>query len=148
MDSDISQAPHTTPEATGLSKDKSKPQKKVMKKSKAALADPLITLLCLTATPIDNKLPSPAELLFGRPIQDNLPRKMADDPTNEEVTNRLIQKQVTQKYYHDRNTRPLPVLNPGQHVNIQDPKTQKWEPAEIKKKIQEVPRSYIIVKLE
>ena len=102
-----------------------------MKKAKAAHTDPLMALLCLRETPIDNKLPSPAELLLGRSIQDNLPRKMANDPTNEEVTNRLIQRQVTQKYYHDRNP-PLPILHSGQHVSIQNPRTQKWEPAEIK----------------
>ena len=68
-----------------------------MKKAKAAHTDPLITLLCLRATPIDNKLPSPAKLLLGRPIQDNPRRKMANDPTNEKVTKRLIKRQVTQK---------------------------------------------------
>jgi hypothetical protein len=30
--------------------------------------------------------------------------------------------------------------------NIQDQRTQTWKPAEIKEKIQEVPRSYIITK--
>ena len=58
------------------------------------------------------------------------------------MTSRLLQRQATQKYYHDRNTKQLQPLKPGQSINIQNPTTQTWKPAEIKEKIQEVPRSY------
>ena len=60
-----------------------------------------MALLCLQATPINSTLPSAAELLFGRPIQDNLPRKILKGKTTEEVTSRLLQRQATQKYYHN-----------------------------------------------
>ena len=112
----------------------------------ATNTDPLVALLCLRATPINSTLPSPAELLFGRPIQDNLPKKIPKGKTTEEVTSRLLQRQAAQKYYHDRNTKPLQPLKPGQSINIQDQRRQTWRPAEIKEKIEEVPRSYIITK--
>ena len=35
--------------------------------------DPYIAMLCIRTTPIWNYLPSPAELIFGRKIQSNLP---------------------------------------------------------------------------
>ncbi|CAB4015143.1 Hypothetical predicted protein, partial [Paramuricea clavata] len=96
-----------------------------------------MALFCLRATQINSTLPFPAELLFGRPIQDNLPKKIPKGKTTEEVTSRLLQRQATQKYYQDRNTKPLQPLKPGQSINIQDPRTKTWKPAEIKEKIQE-----------
>ena len=106
-----------------------------------------MALLYLRATPINSTLPSPAELLFGRPIQDNMPKKIPKGKTTEEVTSSLLQRQATHKYYHDRNTKQLQPLNKtGQSISIQDPRTQTWKPAEIKEKIQEVPRSYIVTK--
>ncbi|CAB4001271.1 Hypothetical predicted protein [Paramuricea clavata] len=110
-----------------------------MKKATATNTDPLMAWLCLWATPINSTLPSPVEFLFGRPIQHNLPKKIPKCKTTEEVTSRLLHGQATQKYYHDRNTKPLQPLKPGQGINIQDPRTQIWKPAGIKKKIQEVP---------
>ena len=54
----------------------------LVKSVKAALLKAKTThrdLLCLRTTPIDHKLPSPADLLFGRAIHDNLPRKIPRD---------------------------------------------------------------------
>ena len=141
----ITSSPHY-PRSNGFIESQVKTTKKTMKKARATNTDPLMALLCLRATPINSTLPSPAELLFGRPIQDNLPKKIPKGKTTEEVTSRLLQRQATQKYYHDRNTKPLQPLKPGQSINIQDQRTQTWKPAEIKEKIQEVPRSYIITK--
>ena len=122
----ITSSPHYL-RSNGFIESKVKTIKMTMKKAKATNTDPLMALLCLRATPIDNKLPSPAELLLGRPIQDNLPRKTPTSIANEE-------------------TEPLPALNSGQKISIQDPATQRWEPAEIKEKIQGVPRSYVVTK--
>ncbi|CAB4015706.1 Retrovirus-related Pol poly from transposon 412 [Paramuricea clavata] len=141
----ITSSPHY-PRSNGFIDSLVKTIKKTMKKARATNTDPLVALLCLRATPINSTLPSPAELLFCRPIQDNLPKKIPKGKTTEDVTSRLLQRQATQKYYHDRNTKPLQPLKPGQSINIQDPRTQTWKPAEIKEKIQEVPRSYIITK--
>ena len=91
--------------------------------------------------PIDHKLPSPAELLLGRAIQENLPRKIPRDALNEVVTPRLEERQELQKFYYDRSTRQLPALTPGQRGSIQDQTTLKWKPAEVREKLAAVPRS-------
>ena len=104
-----------------------------------------MALLCLITTPsIDHKLPSPAELLLGRAIQDNLPREIPRDALNEVVTPRLEERQELQKFYHDRSARQLPALTPGQRVSIQDQTTLKWKPAEVREKLAGVPRSYAV----
>ena len=115
--------------------------KNTIKKATKTNTDPYFALLCLRATPIDNKLPTPAELLLGRSIQDNLPRKINRDRKSDEVLERLQQRQQLQKHYYDRSTRPLLDLHPGQPVVIQDPTTSKWQPATIKEKIESLPRS-------
>jgi len=95
-------------------------------------SDPDMSLLCLRATPVDHKLPSPADLLLGRLIQDNLPRKISRDPSSEEVISRLIERQQLQKHYYGRSAKPLPELAPGQRITIQDPASLKWKPAVVK----------------
>jgi len=59
-----------------------------------------VALLCLRTTPIDHKLLSPAELLLGRAIQDNLPRRIPRDALNEVVAPRLEERQELQNFYH------------------------------------------------
>ena len=61
-------------------------------------SDPDMSLLCLRATPVDLKLPSPAELLLELPIQDNLLRKIPRNPSNEEVNSRFTEREQVQKY--------------------------------------------------
>ncbi len=48
--------------------------KNILKKAKESRIDPQLALLCLWSTPVNNnKLPSPAKLLFNRKIRSNLP---------------------------------------------------------------------------
>ena len=110
-------------------------------KSKMTKSDPDMSLLCLRATPVDHKLPSPAELLLGYSIQDNLLRKISRDSSSEEVISRLIERQQLQKHYYDRPAKPLPELAPGQRITIQDPPLLKWKSAEVKERLVGTPRS-------
>ena len=110
-------------------------------KSKMTKSDPDMSLLCLRATPVDHKLPSPAELLLGYSIQDNLLRKISRDSSSEEVISRLIERQQLQKHYYDRPAKPLPELAPGQRITIQDPPLLKWKSAEVKGRLVGTPRS-------
>jgi len=64
-----------------------------------------MALLCLRTTPIDDKLPSPAELLLGQSIQDNLPRKIPGDALSKVVVPSLEERKELQKFYHDRSVR-------------------------------------------
>ena len=125
------------PRSNGFIENQVKSVKRALKKAKRSNSDPNIALLCLRATPIDSKLPSPAELLLGRQVQDNLPRKIQSDHTYDDVIGRLQERQAQQKYYHDQHAAALPSLVPGQHVTIQNPKTLEWKPAIVLDKARE-----------
>ena len=71
----VTSSPHY-PRSNGFIESQVKIVKKTLQKAKKSNIDPNIALLCLRSTPIDGQLPSPAELLFGRQVQDNLPRKV------------------------------------------------------------------------
>ena len=132
------------PRSNGFIESQVKVVKRALKKAKVSNADPNMALLCLRATPIDNKLPSPAELLFGRQVQDNLPRKIQNDQASDDVVNRLQERQAQQKYYYDQHTATLPSLVHGERVTIQNPRTLKWDPAVVLNKVEGVPRSYTV----
>ena len=68
--------------------------KRTLKKAKKTSSDPNIALLCLQETLIDSKLPSPAEILLGHLLQDNLPRKVQGDSTTEDIISRQQVKQA------------------------------------------------------
>ena len=86
------------PKSNGFIESQVKIVKKVLKKAQRSNSDPNIALLCLRSTPIDNKLPSPAELLLGREIQDNLPRRIQSNHASDEVIHRLQERQASQKF--------------------------------------------------
>lgn len=138
----VTSSPHY-PRGNGFIESQVKTVKKTLKKAKKSNTDPNMALLCLRATPIDGQLPSPAELLLGRQVQDNLPRRMEQDSTSD-VVSRLREKQSKQKYYYDQHAKSLPGLVPGQDVTIENPKTFKWEPAVIEDRIGKFPRSYSV----
>ena len=110
-------------------------QVKIVKRTLAKMdkdnGDPYLGMLCLRSTPpVDNKLPSPAELLQQRPFRDNLLKliKTAEDG----IVNHLQQKQQTQKGLYDRHAKPLSSLSPGQNCRVRDTTTCQWQPAVIK----------------
>ena len=70
------------PKSNGFIESQVKIVKRVLEKAQRSNSDPNIALLCLRSAPVDNKLPSPAELLLGRQIQDNLPRKIKNNHTS------------------------------------------------------------------
>ena len=102
---------------------------------------PYLGMLCLRSTPVDSKLPSPAELLQQRPFRDDLPKliKTAED----DIVNHFQQKQQTQKGLYDRHAKPVSSLSPGQNCRMRDFTTWQWQPAVIKEARVE-PWSYTI----
>jgi len=61
-------------------------------------------------------------------FQQNLPRKIPRDPSNEDVGPRLTKRQQLQIYYYDRSTKPLPEITRGKKIIIQlDPSLVKWK---------------------
>ena len=116
--------------------------KKTMLKARQSSTDPDLSLLCLRTTPIDNNLPSPAELLYFRQLRSNLPLLSSHTPQDTAVHKNLQARQRTQKKYYDRSARDLPPLHTGQHVRLQEA-NGTWTPATVVEKRPE-PRSMIM----
>ena len=70
---------------------------------------------------------SPAELLYNRPMRSHVPTltppPSPQAPQVHKSTERIRQR--TQEVY-DRSAKPLPELQPGQKVLVQDHKTKRW----------------------
>ena len=118
--------------------------KQVLTKAKESGADPYLALLSLRSTPIDQNLPSPAEILYSRQIRANLPLvnlKMSNK--NKKIRKALQARQESQKAYHDRNAHDLPQFNEGENVLLQKEDKGPWIPAMIIHHAEE-PRSYIV----
>ncbi|GFR93505.1 retrotransposable element Tf2 155 kDa protein type 1 [Elysia marginata] len=113
--------------------------KNCLKKAKAKKENPQPALLSLRTTPIDNILPSPAELLFNRKVQSQIPHIIRHDSKSEGIT----RHQAVQKGYFDRQAHDLPSLLENQQMSVQDTGTGLWSPATIVEHSGE-PRSYII----
>ena len=143
------QLQHTTssphyPQSNGFAELQVKIVKKAFQKAKDSGHDPQAALLCIRTTPIDSKLPSPSELLYGRRIQGNIPTILLNNHEDKEsVHNNLQRRQEKQKRYHDQHAKELPPLSRGQEVSVQDSTTAKWVPATILAESTE-PRSYIL----
>ncbi|XP_072170046.1 uncharacterized protein [Diadema setosum] len=105
-----------------------------------------LALLHWRMTPVDNSLPSPAEILMGRKLKCDLPIRITNsNPNADTIHQRLQQRQETQKQQFDQHARPaeLPPLYTGQQVRIQHPTTKCWQPATVYSKAAE-PRSYVV----
>ena len=102
-----------------------------------------LALLCLRTTPIDSKLPSPAELLNGFKAQSTLLTKIVDRRQyHDEMRERLQERQNKMTYQHDKHARDLPPLHNGQAVRFRD-HDGRWKPATVLNKTPN-PRSYIL----
>ncbi|GFN96970.1 transposon ty3-i Gag-Pol polyprotein [Plakobranchus ocellatus] len=66
-----------------------------LKKAKAQKQNPQLALLALRTTPIDNALPSPAELLFNRKVKCQLPHVIHHDHRTEQIKHQLLERPKT-----------------------------------------------------
>ncbi|XP_038061713.1 uncharacterized protein K02A2.6-like [Patiria miniata] len=140
----VTSSPHF-PQSNGFVERMIQTVKRTMTKARACGQNISMALLCLRTTPVDSKLPSPAELLCGRKVQSNLPVVIQNTSEHKDQTyQRLQDRQAQQKAYQDRSAHDLKPLHPGQLVRVQDPRTGLWTPAQIKQRCEE-PRSYVIV---
>ena len=99
-------------------------------------------LLIIRATPIDSKVPSPAELLMGHKITTFLPSHTEED---ESMREHLRDKQRQMKTQYDKTARKedLPPLYPGQNIRVFNKAEKSWHPGTVIEKCLE-PRSYMI----
>ena len=133
----ITSSPHY-PKSNGFIERTVKTEKFTLKKAKSSKLDPYLALLCIRPTPVDNVLPSPAEMLYTKKVQGNLPVRMRNKLGNtEEIYERLQQRQEVQRTNHDQHSRDLSPLFPGQNVRIQTLPSSLWSPAVVREKCQE-----------
>ena len=98
-------------------------------------------MLNIRATPIDSKLKSPGQLMFGRQLNTILPHR--SEPGNEPERDQLRERQEqAEKYFPNR--RELPPFHLGQNVRILNDKAngKTWMPAKIINRHDQ--RSYIV----
>ena len=139
----LTSSPHF-PQSNGFIERLVRTVKSVLKKCQATRQDPQLAFLFLRSTPVDNHLPSPAEILYERPIRSTLPFVCRVKDKYEDTRQILKQRQETQKLYFDkRASKQLPSLKSGDPVMLQDESTLKWKPAKIIAQADE-PRSYIV----
>lgn len=140
----ITSSPHY-PQSNGFIERQVQTVKHTIKKAKQSKTDVHLAMLSLRATPIDNHLPSPGELLFNRKIRSSLPTKIHNtQPDRDKLSERLVERQSQQKINFDKGTRHLSPMIPGQVVRVKDPTSALWKPATISKQSTE-PRSYEIL---
>ena len=77
--------------------------KPIIRKTTRNGEDVQLTLLNLRATPINTGLPSPAEMILGRPIPTMLPQRGMPAPI--EQRERFAQQQANMKTHHDQTSR-------------------------------------------
>ena len=101
-------------------------------------------MLDLRATPVDSKLPSPAEMLMGRPITTLLPSRTSPSHVTVAQRQHLDRRQSTMKSNYDRHAgESLPPLHKGQNVRVLDKASKTWILGEVTGYSEE-PRSYNI----
>ena len=138
---------HTTssprfPQSNGFIERQVQTIKKIIKKCKKEKQSLQLAMLNLRATPVDSKLPSPAEMLMGRPITTLLPSRTSPSPVTVAQRQHLDRRQSTMKSNYDRHAgESLPPLHKGQNVRILDKASKTWIPGDVTGHSGE-PRSY------
>ena len=127
----VTSSPHH-PQSNGFIESQVKIVKHALAKAAKSGLDAGLALLCVRSTPVDNKSKSPAELLFGRQLQDNLPRRFVRKADESDYFEHLRERQQRQKSYFDVGTKSLPPVVPGQEVMVRHPVKSTWEPATVK----------------
>ena len=144
---------HTTsspryPRSNGLAERTVRTVKALLKKCKQSNQDVHIAMLHLSATPVDSKLPSPAQMLFGRPIRTNIRSYHHPSPIQKqaEIGDHHREKTAKMEADHEKQAgAELPILYKGHKVRVMDQNDHTWQPATISKVCAE-PRSYEITR--
>ena len=112
--------------------------KKTMLKARQSDTDPDLSLLCPRTNPIDNNLPSPAELLCSRQLRSNVSLLSSHTPKDKAVQQNLQVRQQRRKKYLDRSARDLSPLHTSQRIHLQKA-NGTWTPATVVEKKSEPP---------
>ncbi|XP_062621197.1 uncharacterized protein K02A2.6-like [Saccostrea cucullata] len=108
--------------------------KNMLNKAHKEGKDPYLSMLAYRNTPIED-VGSPAQLLMNRRLRSTIPatnKILRPRCVNLKTTREKIQNsKQKQKFYYDRNTKPLEYLKKNETVRIQLEKGGKWNPGKI-----------------
>ena len=94
--------------------------KNTFKKAQSSDYNSYMVLLCLHTTPVDSVILSPAELLYKRKIQRNIPVHIKNNVhLKDQVHTCMEERQADQKVFHDKRAWDQAPLIPGQTVCVQ-----------------------------
>ena len=137
----VTSSPHF-PQSNGFSESPVSTAKATLKKSTLGKCDPDLVFLLLRSAPVSNSLPSPAELLYNRPVRSVLPSDTKYRPELESTKSVLAQMQANMKAYYNNGTKELAPLKPYDTVMVQSHYLD-WSPGTIVSATEE-PGSYIV----
>lgn len=122
--------------------------KKLIQKAQEDNKDIYLCLLDKRNTPLSDKLPSPAQLLFGRRLNGIVPTNQKllipnHKPSNYREINK--QNQLKTKQYYNTFAKELPEIKNNTKVLVQNFHNKKWDTSgTVIKKDLNRPRSYVI----
>ena len=106
--------------------------KHTLQQAKYSSANPQLTLLALQATPIDTKLPSPAELLYQCWLRTTILAKICNnDPSSIQVCEQIDTCSEATKSQADKSSKTFAPLYAGQPVAMYDTLRKIWVPATV-----------------
>ena len=120
------------PQSNGFTKTCIKSVKHALQQAKYSGANPQLTLLALQATPINTKLPSPAELLYQHQLRTTILAKICNnDPSSIQVCEQIDIHSEVAKSQADKCSKTLVPLYAGQPVAMYDTLRKIWVPATV-----------------
>ena len=124
-------SPHY-PKSNGFAEAYIKSVKHTLQWAKYSSTDPHLALLALRATPIDTKLPSPAELLYQCWLRTTILAKICNsDPSAPQVREPINTYSESAKAQADKCSKTLAPLYAGQPVATYDTLQKIWVPATV-----------------
>ena len=120
------------PQSNGFAEECIKSVKHTLQQAKYSSANPHLALLALRATPIDTKLPSPAELLYQCQLRTTIPAKICNsDPAAPQVHEQINAHSESAKAQANKCSKTLAPLYAGQPVATYDTLQKIWVPATV-----------------
>ena len=120
------------PQSNGFIEACIKSVKHALQWAKYSSADPHLALLALRATPIDTKLPSPAELLYQCRLRTTILAKICNsDPSAPHIHEQIDTHSESAKAQADKCSKTFAPLYAGQLVATYDTLQKIWVPATV-----------------
>ena len=120
------------PQSNGMAEHCVQTMKASLIKTIEEVEDMDLALLTYKTTPLNHRLPSPAELLNSREYETLLPTHIVPTRLQESYRQIMDQGKQVQAQMYNKNTRVLPRLQQSQKVAVQhDSDKNIWTPSEI-----------------